>query len=455
MSIKTIEISVPGDVPSLVEIEGGFGPSIVEINQGSPGDIGAPGPNTITTATTTDLTGVLVGDGSTVGTLGFTPADDAAVVHLAGEETVSGLKKFTGGIWANTVTASDGVAVLSMEGNGGSINTGNSGGSINTNLGGDIDTHNNGGYIKTKNGGGGIDTNLGFVEFGVLGSRTTLQNTATADREISLPDESGTLATRAYADSLVVGLLDDRGNYSASGNVFPSSGGSGTAGAILKGDLWTISVAGTLGGVAVTAGDVLRSKADTPGQTAGNWVITENNLGYVAQNTAGTLALAGFSGITGTLAISNIGGLGTGVATALVVNIGSAGAFVTTSSADTLTNKTLTTPTINGYTEGVTASGTVTTTATLSISSGTLLTATLTASTACIFTMPTATAGKSFTLLLKQAAATGNGTATFTGVKWPAATAPTITATAGKMDILTFFSDGTNWYGSITQNFTP
>jgi hypothetical protein len=69
--------------------------------------------------------------------------------------------------------------------------------------------------------------------------------------------------------------------------------------------------------------------------------------------------------------------------------------------------------------------------------------------------MPTATAGKSFVLLLKQAAATGNGTATFTGVKFNSAGAPTITATAGKMDILTFIADGTNWYGAISQGYTP
>jgi hypothetical protein len=69
--------------------------------------------------------------------------------------------------------------------------------------------------------------------------------------------------------------------------------------------------------------------------------------------------------------------------------------------------------------------------------------------------MPTATAGKSFVLLLKQAASTGNGTATFTSVKFGTAGAPTITATAGKMDILTFIADGTNWYGSATQGYTP
>jgi hypothetical protein len=119
------------------------------------------------------------------------------------------------------------------------------------------------------------------------------------------------------------------------------------------------------------------------------------------------------------------------------------------------TSPTVTTPTITDYIESVVAIGTVTSSSTISLTSGTVQTATLTASTACTFTMPTATAGKSFVLLLKQAASTGNGTATFTSVKWGTAGAPTITATAGKMDILTFIADGTNWYGSYVQGYTP
>ena len=90
----------------------------------------------------------------------------------------------------------------------------------------------------------------------------------------------------AYADSIVTGLWDDRGNYNASGNTFPASGGSGTSGVILKGDIWTISVAGTLGGTAVNIGDTVRALTNTPGQTAGNWAIAENNIGYVPENQA-------------------------------------------------------------------------------------------------------------------------------------------------------------------------
>jgi hypothetical protein len=125
-------------------------------------------------------------------------------------------------------------------------------------------------------------------------------------------------------------------------------------------------------------------------------------------------------------------------------------------SALTATSSTLTNPTVTNYTESVVPISTVTTSHTLVLTSGTVQTATLTASTACTFTMPSVTpAGKSFILLLKQAAAVGLGTATFTGVKFGTAGAPTITATAGKMDILTFVSDGTNWYGSVAAGYTP
>ena len=131
------------------------------------------------------------------------------------------------------------------------------------------------------------------------------------------------------------------------------------------------------------------------------------------------------------------------------------GDVVGTTDTQGLTNKTLTNPTVTNYVESVVAIGTVTSAHTLVLTSGTVQTATLTASTACTFTMPTATAGKSFILLLKQAASTGNGTATFTGVKYSAAGTPVVTATAVKMDIFSFVADGTNWYGNVTQGYTP
>lgn len=110
---------------------------------------------------------------------------------------------------------------------------------------------------------------------------------------------------------------------------------------------------------------------------------------------------------------------------------------------------------IQDYTESITALGTVGASATISTLVGTIVTATLTSATACTFTMPPIIAGKSFLLMLKQPASGTATTATFTGVKWNASGAPTITATVGKMDILSFVSDGVNWYGSYTQGYTP
>ena len=170
------------------------------------------------------------------------------------------------------------------------------------------------------------------------------------------------------------------------------------------------------------------------------------------------------TGVTGTLPVANGGtgitSLGTGIATFLgtpsSANLAAAVTNETGSGALVFgTSPTVNNPTVTNYVESVVAIGTVTSSHTISLTNGTVQTATLTASTACTFTMPTATAGKSFVLLLKQAASTGNGTATFTNVKFSASGAPTITATAGKMDILTFVADGTNWYGSYTQGYTP
>jgi hypothetical protein len=87
-----------------------------------------------------------------------------------------------------------------------------------------------------------------------------------------------------YADGLVAGLLDLRGAYDASGNTWPTTGGSGTAGAILKGDAWYMSVPGTLGGVALQVGDSFFALVDTPGQTAGNWNTLNTNIGYVPED---------------------------------------------------------------------------------------------------------------------------------------------------------------------------
>jgi len=175
---------------------------------------------------------------------------------------------------------------------------------------------------------------------------------------------------------------------------------------------------------------------------------------WVAAYVSGTGFLSAANNLSELTATASTARTNIGLGTAATMT-GPSGTIVGTTDSQALSNKTLTNPTVTSYVESVVAIGTVSSSNTIALTNGTVQTATLTASTACTFTMPTATAGKSFVLLLKQAASTGNGTATFTGVKFGTAGAPTITATAGKMDILTFIADGTNWYGSIAQGYTP
>ena len=205
-------------------------------------------------------------------------------------------------------------------------------------------------------------------------------------------------------NTAVTGLLDYRGSYDASTNLFPATGGSGVLGAILKGDFWICSVAGTLGGESVTAGDLIIAIVDTPAQTAANWDLIEHNIGsyvssvsgttnritstggstpvidisasYVGQNsitTVGTISTGTWNGTAiGDSYISSAATwnakqsaitFGTGVQTALGVNIGSAGAPVLFNGSGG-TPSSMTATNLTGTAAGLTA-GNVTTNANL------------------------------------------------------------------------------------------
>lgn len=106
------------------------------------------------------------------------------------------------------------------------------------------------------------------------------------------------------------------------------------------------------------------------------------------------------------------------------------------------------------YSETVYAGGNTSTAVTLDETNGNTQTWTMTGN--CTFTMPSGSglqAGTSLTLILTQDG-TGSRTGTFTGVKWAAGTAPTLTTTATTgIDILTFitFNGGASpvWYGFV------
>lgn len=146
------------------------------------------------------------------------------------------------------------------------------------------------------------------------------------------------------------------------------------------------------------------------------------------------------TGVTGVLPIANGGTGATSLASASIA---------TYTGTETLSNKTLTNPTVTNYLESVVAIGNSGTSKTIDLTNGTVQTVTMTGN--CTFTMPTATAGKSFILIVSTGA--GGFTGTFTSVKWPNNTAPTLTTTASRWDILTFVADGTNWYGNSAQAY--
>jgi hypothetical protein len=122
-----------------------------------------------------------------------------------------------------------------------------------------------------------------------------------------------------------------------------------------------------------------------------------------------------------------------------------------TNTNQTLTSKTLTNPIVTNYVETrfTANSGTA---ITIDLANGTMQDITLTGS--ATITMPTATAGKSFILMLRSGS--GSYAVTWSTVKWPSGNAPTVTTTASRLDMYSFFSDGTNWYGTtVSQNYTP
>lgn len=191
--------------------------------------------------------------------------------------------------------------------------------------------------------------------------------------------------------------------------------------------------------------------------TAGtDYVAPGGALGTPSSGTLTNCTGLPASSVTGILGVANGGTNASAAGITAFNNITgytASGATGTTSTNIVFsTSPTITTPTITGYTETaptVANSGTATT---IGITAGTVLRYTMNGN--CTFTMPSATtAGQSFIVILTQDG-TGGRTAVFTGVKWPSGTAPTITTTATTgRDILTFVSDGTNWYGTAAQAF--
>jgi hypothetical protein len=216
-----------------------------------------------------------------------------------------------------------------------------------------------------------------------------------------------------------------------------AAAGTGTSVGLNVGAGKTLAVAGTLNVTSATVTGFSASKLNATGTpSASTFLRGDNSWATVS---AQVYPAAGIAVSTGTAWNTSL--------------TAPSGAIVGTTDTQTVTNKTIEAGTFtNGYTEETVTANT-STAYTIDLSNGSVQILTLTGN--CTFTFPTATAGRSFILILKQDG-TGSRTATWpAAVKWPAGTAPTITSTASKSDKYIFTADGSNWIGSNAgQNYT-
>ena len=97
-------------------------------------------------------------------------------------------------------------------------------------------------------------------------------------------------------------------------------------------------------------------------------------------------------------------------------------------------------PLLQDYSEKTVAMGSATA---VNLEDGNVFSKTISGTTTLTFTNPSSVGTSSFTLILTNA---GSATLTFPTVKWPAATAPTLTASG--IDVLIFVYHGSTWYGT-------
>lgn len=100
------------------------------------------------------------------------------------------------------------------------------------------------------------------------------------------------------------------------------------------------------------------------------------------------------------------------------------------------------------------AIGTVTTTATITWSAGSLFTMTLTNGNTAVVTFSGAVSGQTIVVEVTNGATTGTGVVTWPTVKWAGGTAPTMSTGANALDVYTFIYNGSYYVGSYVQNLS-
>lgn len=190
-------------------------------------------------------------------------------------------------------------------------------------------------------------------------------------------------------------------------------------------------------------------------------IIKEYNTGTsqwepVAVGQQGNTGFTGSRGFTGSAGVTILD-LGTSVNTSVVTVTSSSGTDANIVAANTTQAGIVTTlsQSFGGvktfantvslsrdYTETVSSS---TGSTTINLSNGTIFKVTTNGSNT--ITLPSSVAGKSFVVLIAFGGTHTISWAGGTSIEWPGGSAPTLTSASGKVDIISFFQDGSVSYG--------
>ena len=340
---------------------------------------------------------------------------------------------------------------------------------------------------------GGSNTQVQFNNAGVLGGSSNFTFDGTG----------ATIGTSRFNGSGINAGIITGTSFSGSGSGITgltNSNLSGSAGItnanLANSTISGISLGGTLGTLTLaTSGTGLSGSASYTGATGQTFTVTSNatsantvstivardasgnfNAGTITAtfsgnltgNVTGNLTSSGNVTVGSAVTITSGGADSVGVSTVAALNIKNTGGTYITGGSGTIgiggsaiidSSKNVNKITLVNYAEKVNAFGNTGTAATINLENGLFVTATLTGNCTFAFSLGNglSSGAIAFTLQLTNDATAGRTITWPASVKWPNATVPTRTTTAGKTDVYTFYTTdgGANWWGNLSlYNFS-
>jgi hypothetical protein len=124
---------------------------------------------------------------------------------------------------------------------------------------------------------------------------SNVDNTADTSKPVSSAQQAAIDTAKAealaYADLVSTDVLRFAGNWDASIGYFPTTG-TGTSGAIRRGDYFISTAIGTVGGSDFEVGDQITARIASPGQTSANWTALQTNTQQATTTKTGIARMA-------------------------------------------------------------------------------------------------------------------------------------------------------------------